>query len=330
MAWSVEQWKENAARNVRRIGAWLGHKTPYAVYSALCGLSLWPLVEAARVALGDVAGGVGGNLLAEQVQRWADRGRGKDADAAHAVAWVAERAPEDADLRKALDAILERLEALPEARSALEAPERAAFDAALRRELAALGSLPRFAAQLEGSGAIAQGAGAAAVGAGGTLVQGDVAGDVVTGVQHADFYMPGQQVHTQINLSGGVVVVPSEERAGRAGRRAVEENEVSKTINPQPARVQAGDRSAAVEDRAAGWESATVRRLLTAALSEAELDALCFDHFRPVCDEFAPEMGKAQKIQRLLAYCDRYDQMEKLLRLVQAQNPAQFERYRPK
>jgi hypothetical protein len=233
-------------------------------------------------------------------------------------------------LRKALDAILERLEALPEARSALEAPERAAFDAALRRELAALGSLPRFAAQLEGSGAIAQGAGAAAVGAGGTLVQGDVAGDVVTGVQHADFYMPGQQVHTQINLSGGVVVVPPEDRAARGDRRAVEEDEVYRTINPQPARVHAGDRTAAIEGRAAGWESATVRRLLAAALSDAELDALCFDHFGPVCDEFAPEMGKAQKIQRLLAYCDRYDQMGKLLRLIQAQNPTQYERYRPK
>jgi hypothetical protein len=151
---------------------------------------------------------------------------------------------------------------------------------------------------------------------------------VVTGVQHADFYMPDQQVGTQINLSGGVVVVNPEERAERDDRRAVEGDQVYRTINPEPTRLGAGDRAAAVGEAAAGWESATVRRLLSAALNDVELDALCFDHFRPAYDEFGPAMGKAQKIQRLLAYCERYDQMEKLLRLVQAQNPAQYERFR--
>ena len=205
MAWSVEEWKENAARNVRRIGAWLGRTTPYAVYSALCGLSLWPLVEAARggqlaaalVALGGVAGGVGGNLLAEQVQRWADRGREEDASA-----WVAQTAPEDADLRKALDAILERLEALPAAQAGLGEAERGRFVEALRGEMAALGNLPRFEAHLEGSGAIAQGAGATAVGEGGVVVQGDVQGDVVTGSRHTVFDQRGQKVRRQINVAG--------------------------------------------------------------------------------------------------------------------------------
>ena len=52
MDFTLDVWKEKAAGQLRRVGAWLEQRkrqdVPYLVYGALCGMSLWPLVEAAR------------------------------------------------------------------------------------------------------------------------------------------------------------------------------------------------------------------------------------------------------------------------------------------
>ena len=222
MSWSVERWKGQAGKQLRGVGEWMGRRTPYAVYGALCGLSLWPLVEAAQgegllpvmMALGSVAGGVGGNLIAERVQRWVDRGDKRDA-----VEWVIEQAPQDDELRGALDEVLERLDAVGAAQAGLGEADRRRLDEALRDEMARLGNLPRFEAQLTGSGAIAQGTGTMAVGAGGTIVEGDVHGDAVSGSRHTVFDMRGQQVKRQINVAGDWAGdEPVEDDGGRCGR----------------------------------------------------------------------------------------------------------------
>ena len=100
MDFTLATWKEAAAEKLKGIGAWLERRgqqdVPFLVYGTLCGLSLWPLVEAAQagqflpvvMTLGGIAGGVGGNLLAEQVQRWKDRA--EPMDEAEVVAWAAE------------------------------------------------------------------------------------------------------------------------------------------------------------------------------------------------------------------------------------------------
>jgi len=206
---TLDIWKEQAAGQLRRIGDWLEQRkaqdAPYLVYGALCGLSLWPLVEAARagqvlpvmMALGSVAAGVGGNLIAEQVQRWKDQ-----ADEAQVAGWVAERAPADPGLREALDGILERLDAVGQAQAGLSEADRRWFTATLSQEMSRLGNLPRFQATLSGPGAIAQGAGAKAVGQAGVLVEGDVHGDVVTGQKSTVFDQRGQQVGQQTNIAG--------------------------------------------------------------------------------------------------------------------------------
>jgi len=208
MDFTLDIWKEQAAAQLARIGDWLERRktqdAPYLVYGALCGLSLWPLVEAARagqvlpvmMALGSVAAGVGGNLIAEQVQRWKEQ-----ADEAQVAGWVAERAPADPGLREALDGILERLEAVAQAQAGLSEGDRCWFTATLSQEMSRLGNLARFQATLSGSGAIAQGAGAKAVGQGGVLVEGDVHGDVVTGHKSTVFDQRGQQVGQQTNIA---------------------------------------------------------------------------------------------------------------------------------
>jgi formylglycine-generating enzyme required for sulfatase activity len=157
MTFTLEMWKEKVSGRLSRFGGWLERRktrdAPYLLYGSLCGMSLWPLVEAVRtgqtlpvmVALGAVAGGVGGNLLAEQVQRWKDR-----ADEAEVAGWVAGHAPADADLREALDRILEQLDAVTQARAGLSEADRDWFAATLRGELSQLGNLARFEATLGG------------------------------------------------------------------------------------------------------------------------------------------------------------------------------------
>lgn len=78
-----------------------------------------------------------------------------------------------------------------------------------------------------------------------------------------------------------------------------------------------------------GWSTAAVRDLLTAAFDDEELTTLCFDHFRPVYEDFSVGMSKKLKIQRLLDHCDRQGQIEELLALVQKHNPAQYARFLP-
>jgi CheY-like chemotaxis protein len=75
------------------------------------------------------------------------------------------------------------------------------------------------------------------------------------------------------------------------------------------------------------WNTAAIRDLLNAAFNDEELTTLCFDYFRPVYDDFAGGMSKGQKVQRLLDYCSRREQVEALLAAVQRANPAQVRRF---
>ena len=190
MTFDLATWKRKVGERLSGVNAWVDRaKTEHApqlVYAALCGASLWPLVEAARsghfipvvVALGAIAGGVGGNLIAEQIQRWKDAADGVDEDAI--THWVEARVG-DPEVREALDQVIEKLDAIASAQAKLDETGRQCFDQRLRAELGRLGNLPRFEARLMGSGAIAQNGGVAA-GAGGTAI-GNVFGDVRIGQQ---------------------------------------------------------------------------------------------------------------------------------------------------
>jgi hypothetical protein len=87
------------------------------------------------------------------------------------------------------------------------------------------------------------------------------------------------------------------------------------------------DRSSESRQALPAWNTATLRDLLSAAFNDEELTTLCFDHFRPVYEDFAGGMSKGQKIQRLLDYCIRYEQVEALLAAAQKANPAQYRRF---
>jgi formylglycine-generating enzyme required for sulfatase activity len=178
MAFDLDIWKAQVSRRMKGWKPRMQRAGVNSVYAFLSAAAMWPVVEAARsgewvalAVLGNVLAGVGSNLLANRIQGWKD-----EADAAHQLATDA---TEDPALRAELDAILEKLEALPQAQAGLAESDQEWFTQTLRAELARLGNLARFQATLIGSGAVAQGPGAAAAGAGGVAVGHDVHGDVI-------------------------------------------------------------------------------------------------------------------------------------------------------
>lgn len=100
MSFDLVAWKRHTAERLRgvrnSVTRIVGRNAPYAVYGTVGGLTLWPLVEAAQggqilpvvLAFGSAAASVGGNLIAEQIQRWADRT--SKVDEAEVIRWVVE------------------------------------------------------------------------------------------------------------------------------------------------------------------------------------------------------------------------------------------------
>jgi hypothetical protein len=193
MPFSKEQWAEQARASLSTIRQWF--KTgdaPYLVYGSVAGLTLWPLVDAAArtpagqsipltllLTLGNAISGIGANLIAEQLGRWRDQT--PPIQVAEVIAWTQEQAAIQTDLRQALDQLLETFQAIPQAQSSLSAADKIWFNQQLQAEMAQLGNLPRFMATVTDGGAVAQGTGAKAVGQGGVLVEGNVAGPIITG-----------------------------------------------------------------------------------------------------------------------------------------------------
>jgi nucleoside phosphorylase len=75
------------------------------------------------------------------------------------------------------------------------------------------------------------------------------------------------------------------------------------------------------------YNLAALRELLNAAFSDEELMTMCFDRFAEVYNNFSLGMSKGQKIQQLLDYCLRREQLPMLLTEVEKRNPVQFKRY---
>ncbi len=189
MTFSVETLKQQVADKLAEIKQWLDRRRkqdlPYLVYGTVAGLTLWPIVEAAVQsgqfwpavgAMYAVAGGVGGNLIAEQLQRWKDRAQ--PPTETEVADWVSTQVQSQPELRQAIDALLERLQALPQAQTHLPVADRAWFDQTLQTELAQLGNLTRFQAIFTGDTQIAIGEGQRVVQGKGVIVEGDLHGSV--------------------------------------------------------------------------------------------------------------------------------------------------------
>lgn len=70
-----------------------------------------------------------------------------------------------------------------------------------------------------------------------------------------------------------------------------------------------------------------IRELMQAAFNDEELKTFCYDHFRPVYDEFAEGMGRLWKIHLLIEHCDRHGRLGELLDYVKNANPVQYDKF---
>jgi len=139
MEFDLERWKEQLRDPLRRFSAnpkgALGRVGAQTLFGYLATMTLYPLVVAAAegelvpvvVALGSIAGSVGGNLIANKVQRWKDE--------ATAIEELERELPESAELRQALDQILSKLGVIEDAQREMEEDERRSFASRLDREV---------------------------------------------------------------------------------------------------------------------------------------------------------------------------------------------------
>jgi hypothetical protein len=149
-----------------------------SLYAFLCSMALWPVVEAgqrgefaALAALGHVAAGIGGNLIANMIQTWKDEAGGAQE--------IEKRVSCEPAIRDALDNILEKLDMLPQAGSELPDTEKAWFQKMLEGELRHLGNIARFRSVLIGPGAVAGAPGAKAA-SGGAVISDEIEDSVIS------------------------------------------------------------------------------------------------------------------------------------------------------
>ena len=77
------------------------------------------------------------------------------------------------------------------------------------------------------------------------------------------------------------------------------------------------------------WNTAAIRQLLQEGFGEEDLKTLAYDYFYPLYNELSSGMSKKEIIHRLIAYCDRTEQMETLLAWAAQENPRKYTRLAP-
>ncbi len=142
---NLSEWQAKAGTKLRSLATSARQLTPGVLYGALSTATIFPLVEAARQAigaqnypllmtLGALAAGVGGNLVAEQISHWHHSTEEELAQELTA------KATTDEAWRKALDDLLERFEALRVVQTVMSEADKDWFAATLKTALREVGS----------------------------------------------------------------------------------------------------------------------------------------------------------------------------------------------
>lgn len=148
----LKNWKQQIQRRFLTLKWQLQQGAPLAAYATLTGTSLFPLVEAAHaavstgqsipfslwMALGSITGNIGSNLVAEQIQRWADAKQ--PATELEVIDWVRISVRQNQQLRQELDVIVEQLEAVDAAVTGVDTARRDQLIALLTQEATQINS----------------------------------------------------------------------------------------------------------------------------------------------------------------------------------------------
>ena len=203
---TLDTWKEKFQNHLPGWRERMQRAGVKSVYAFISASALWPVaqtfltdVPAAFIALGGVLAGVGGNLLANLIQNRKDE--------IETAKQIETELAQNPALHLELDAVLKKLEALPLAQQQLAEADRVWFVEILREELQRLGNFEKFAAELQGAGAIAQGDSAKAVGAAGALIEGSMSGVLATGNLSVGGDVVGGNKKTEISVNAQNVVI---------------------------------------------------------------------------------------------------------------------------
>ncbi len=182
MAFDIESWKFSIKERLHNWKPEVELAGVNTLYGFLASMALAPVVQAAvagdpinaTLAMVGVAGAVGGNLLAEQVQRWQDKGGAPPA--AETASFLLEKARGSVEIRQAFDALLLKLELSQMAQVGLSENDREWFRRELQQELRGVNS--SIVIDASGQAGVALGHSAAA-GAYGIAINGDVAHSLI-------------------------------------------------------------------------------------------------------------------------------------------------------
>ena len=75
------------------------------------------------------------------------------------------------------------------------------------------------------------------------------------------------------------------------------------------------------------YNTAVIRNLLRSSFDNDSLRIFCYDHFRPIHEQFTNYTSFLENIQYLIIYCEQQGQFDTLLSHIQTQNPYQHQQY---
>lgn len=183
MPFDLATWKATILSHLRHFRQEMPALGIESLFGFLTTMTLLPVVQAATQnsvpveALLGVAGGVGGNLLAGELEKWRSHATGKESAKSLADSLLPEVAAR-ADLRAELEALWRQLDVAQLARSGLPPREASFLFEQLKQERSALVQ-GNYLALVGGQGTVvAQGPGAMALSKGATVIQGGVQGNV--------------------------------------------------------------------------------------------------------------------------------------------------------
>ena len=137
----MENWRQAVSEKLNKLSKRLNGMTPSMLYGTLCSATILPVISAATqgdfasvAALTGVVGGVGGNLIANQIQSWRDR---SEEDLATELI---NNAQGDDQWRQTLDTLLAEFQAPHQIQANLNKADRTWFTDTLKDQLAQLDS----------------------------------------------------------------------------------------------------------------------------------------------------------------------------------------------
>src|SRR3990172_10405237 len=79
-----------------------------------------------------------------------------------------------------------------------------------------------------------------------------------------------------------------------------------------------------------GYDIAIIRELLEAAFSEEDLSNFCFDHYKPVYEQFTTGQTKSTRVRLLITYAEKNNLIDDLLDKVKKKNPHKYGEFEPR